>query len=92
MPQRVKERQAWAAGEPTPDGWEAVTPCRSLNRAIANSFVTEVEEMYGSADDTACDLQTKLVEAKLEMVRAAGLFHCGVGIHHFCWLDTCDCL
>ena len=31
---------------------------------------------------------TKLVEAKLEMVRAAGLFHCGAAVGRVRWLDT----
>ena len=61
-----------------------------MKRSVANSFVTDVEEVCGSADDTASDAQTKLVEAKLEVVRAAGLFHCGAHVRHFCWLDTRD--
>jgi hypothetical protein len=45
-----------------------------LNRCIANKFVTEVEEARGPTADAACNAKNKLVEAKLEMVRAAGLF------------------
>ena len=59
-------------------------------RCVANSFFAEVEEVCGSADDTACGAKTDLVEAKLEMVRATGLFHCVAGIRHFCCLDTCN--
>jgi len=43
-------------------------------QSIANDFVTEVEEACESTARTACNTKTKLVEAKLEMVRAGGLF------------------
>jgi hypothetical protein len=45
-----------------------------LKRYVANNFVTEVAEARGSTARTACNTKTKLVEAKLEMVRADGLF------------------
>ena len=57
------------------DGCEAVVPCRLLTRYIAKRLVAEVEEARGSTADTASNAKTKLVEAKLEMVRASGLFH-----------------
>src|SRR5947208_13750826 len=48
-----------------------------LNRCIANKFITEVEEARGPTADAVCNPKTKLVEAKLEMVSASGLFqHC----------------
>ena len=43
-----------------------------LQRYVANNFITEVEEARGSTTNAACDTKAKLVEAKLEMVRAAG--------------------
>ena len=42
-----------------------------LQRYVANNFITEVEEARGSTTNAACDTKAKLVEAKLEMVRAA---------------------
>jgi Cytochrome oxidase complex assembly protein 1 len=54
--------------------------------------VTEVEEGCGSAADAACNTKTKLVEAKLEMVRAAELFHCGASVSSVHWINTRDCL
>ena len=61
-----------------------------LNQCIANNFVTEVEEARGSTADAACDTKAKLVEAKLEMVRAAGLFHCGAAVSGVRWINTRD--
>ena len=63
-----------------------------LNRCIANNFVTGVEEADGPTIDAACNTKTKLVEAKLEMVRAAGLFHCGAAVSGVRWIDSRDCL
>ena len=51
-----------------------------MNRCVTNNFVTEVEEAWEPTVDAACNTRTKLVEAKLEMVRAAGLFHCGSAV------------
>ena len=61
-----------------------------MNRRVANNFVTEVEEACGSTVDAACNTKTKLVEAKLEMVRAAGLFHCGPAVSGVLWINTGD--
>src|SRR5262245_33023093 len=61
-----------------------------FNRCIANSFVAEVEEARGSTADTACKAKTKLVEAKLEMVRPAGLFHYGFGVSRVHWINPSD--
>lgn len=61
-----------------------------LNRCIANKFITEVEEARGPAADAVCNAKTKLVEAKLEMVRAAWLFHCRAAISRVRWINTRD--
>ena len=59
-------------------------------RYVANNFVSEVEESRGSTANAACDTETKLVEAKLEMVRAAGLFQCSGAVSHIRWVNTRD--
>jgi hypothetical protein len=61
-----------------------------LNRRVANNFVTEVEEACGPTVDAACHTKTKLVEAKLEMVRAAGLLHCGSAVSGVRWSNSRD--
>ena len=61
-----------------------------LQRYVANNFITEVEEARGSTTNAACDTKAKLVEAKLEMVRAAGLFHCGAAVSGVRWINTRD--
>jgi hypothetical protein len=48
--------------------------CFGNNRGVANDFVTEVEEACESTARAVCNTKTKLVEAKLEMVRTGGLF------------------
>ena len=72
------------------DGYEAVVPCGCLKRYVANNFVTEVEEARGSTAGAACNTKAKLVEAKLEMVRAAGLFHCGAAVSGIRRINTRD--
>lgn len=59
-------------------------------RSIAKTFVAEVEEARGSTGDAACNAKTKLVEAKLEMVRATGLFHCGSAVSRVHRINTGD--
>ena len=49
-----------------------------------------MEEARGSTANAACYSKTKLAEAKLEMVRAAGLFHYGAAVSRVRWIDTCD--
>jgi hypothetical protein len=61
-----------------------------LNRCIANNFVTEVEEGRGSTADAGCNTEAKLVEAKLEMVRAGGLFHGGAAVSGVRWINPRD--
>ena len=62
----------------------------ALNRCIANNFVTEVEEVGGPTVDATSNTEAKLVEAKLEMVRAAGLFHGGAAVSGVRWINTRD--
>jgi hypothetical protein len=57
-----------------------------LRRYVANNFVTEVEKAHGSTANAACNTKIKLVEAKLEMVRAAGLFHSGAAVSRVRWI------
>jgi hypothetical protein len=61
-----------------------------LNRCIANNFITEVEEVRGPTAGATCNTTAKLVEAKLEMVRAAGLFQRGAAISRVHWVNTRD--
>jgi hypothetical protein len=61
-----------------------------VERCVANNFVTEVEEARGSTARAACNTKTKLVEAKLEMVRADGLFHCDAAVSGVRWINTPD--
>ncbi len=63
----------------------------AAKRSVAKSFAFEVEKLYG-AESAATFLngKTKLVEAKLEMVRASWLLqHRGV-VRSFCWLSRLD--
>jgi len=61
-----------------------------LKRYVANNFVTEVEEARGSTTNADCNIKTKLVEAKLEMVRPAGLFHYGAAVSGVRWINSRD--
>src|SRR4029077_4076791 len=63
---------------------------KRLKRYVANNFVAEVEEARGSTTNAACNIKTKLVEAKLEMVRAAGLFHYGAAVSGVRWINPRD--
>jgi hypothetical protein len=68
---------------------ETVKP-GTLEQCVANNFITEVEKAGEPIADAACNLKTKLVEAKLEMVRAAGLFECGVLVSRVRWINSRD--
>lgn len=74
------------------DSYEAVVPCGCLKRYFANNFVAEVEEVRGPTADAGCDIKTKLVDAKLEMVCAAWLFHCGAAVCCVRWINNRDLL
>ena len=59
-------------------------------RYVVNNFVVEVEDACGATADAARNTKTKLVEAKLEMVCAAGLFHCSAAVRRIRWFNTLD--
>jgi hypothetical protein len=62
-----------------------------VERSVAKSFEFEVEKLRGA--DTAANFlngKAKLVETKLEMVRAAWLLLHRGGIRRFCWLSCLD--
>ena len=61
-----------------------------VERCVANNFVIEVEKAGGSTARAACSSKIKLVEGKLEMVRAAGLFYCGAAISGVRWINSRD--
>jgi len=69
------------------DGWEAVVP---LKRYVANNFVIEVDVARGSTARTVCNTKAKLVEQKLEMVRADGLLDCGTAVSGVRRINTGD--
>src|SRR5262249_13001052 len=50
---------------------------RTLQDGVAKTVGFGVEQLRGSYPADSSNTKTKLVEAKLEMVCAAGLFHCG---------------
>jgi len=63
----------------------------AAKRSVAKSFASEVEKLRG-AESAANFLngKAKLVETKLEMVRATWLLqHCGI-IRRFRWLGDVD--
>jgi len=59
-----------------------------LKRAVANRFVTEVEENHESTVYAACNANSQLVDAKLEMVRAHRLLYCSAAVGRIRWLNT----
>jgi hypothetical protein len=64
---------------------------RKLQGMIAKSFATEVERRRGAKSAaSSSSAKTQLVEAKLELVRAAWLLeHVGI-VRRFCCLDRVD--
>ena len=80
-PARVRSPEGCCDGDSGPE---------RLNRCIANNFIVEVEEADGPTAHAACNPKTKLVEAKLEMVRATWLFHDGAAVSRIRWIDTPD--
>ena len=63
----------------------------AAKRSVAKNFAFEVEKLCG-AESTAnfVNGKTKLVETKLEMVRAARLLHHRGVVRRFCWLSRLD--
>jgi len=57
-------------------------PC---SKSVAKQFITKVEVIRGPVRDAALQFTNQLVEPKLEMVRAGGLFH---GSARFFGADT----
>lgn len=57
---------------------------------FANCFLPEVEEARGSAAHATGKANAKLVDTKLEMVRAGWLFHPHVALPRVRWIDTPD--
>jgi hypothetical protein len=57
---------------------------------IAKTFDAEVERPRGAKSGSSFIAKTQLVEAKLEMVRADGLFQFVVIVHRFCLLNRVD--
>ena len=80
---------AYADSEP-PAQSSIIAQRRSLNRDVANTFVTEVEGARGSASHALCSAETKLVAPKLEMVRAGGLFYSGAAVLGIRWINRFD--
>ena len=60
----------------------------SFITGVAEGVRFRVEELRGSHPANSCNIQTKLVEAKLEMVCAAGVFHSGAAVPGVCWFIT----
>jgi hypothetical protein len=64
----------------------------SLKRSIAKGFAAEVERPRGPKSGGSSSTKTKLVEAKLGMVRAAWLLqHVGI-VRRLFWLDRANCV
>ena len=63
----------------------------AAKRSVAKNFASEVEKLRG-ADSAANFLngKTKLVETKLEMVRAGWLLQYGSVVRRFCWFSSLD--
>jgi hypothetical protein len=60
---------------------------RSSERSVAKGFTIEVEKFRGAESTAASFKKTRLVVAKLEMVRAAWLPHLDAIVCRFCWLS-----
>src|SRR5262249_41376465 len=61
-----------------------------VERYVAKNFVTEVEEPRGSTVRATYSTKAKLVETKLEMVRAAWLFHYHAAFSGVCRINSPD--
>lgn len=49
--------------------------------------MTEVEENHESTANAACNANSQLVDAKLEMARAHRLLYCGAAVGRVRWLN-----
>jgi hypothetical protein len=61
-----------------------------LKDSVANGVGFRVEQRRGSHPANSSYRKTELVAAKLEMVRAAGLFHCSAAVSRIRWINTRD--
>jgi hypothetical protein len=59
---------------------------------IAKSFAAEVERPRDAKSGASSNAKTQLVDAKLEMVRAAWLLQHAAIVRRFCCLDPPNCL
>jgi hypothetical protein len=57
---------------------------------IAERLAAEVERRRGAKSGGSSSAKTQLVEAKLEVVRAAWLLQHFDIVRRFCWLDRLD--
>ena len=58
---------------------------------VAKDFVCDIQRPRGAAiRNRPSDAKTKLVDAKLEMVRAGWLLQHVVIVRRLCWLDRVD--
>ena len=63
----------------------------SAKRLVAKDLAFNVESLRGSDTGTGSSIaKTKLVDAKLEMVRSGWLFQYCAVIRRFCWLSCLD--
>jgi hypothetical protein len=63
---------------------------RKVQGMIAKSFAAEVERLRGAKSGGSSNAKTQLVEAKLEVVRAAWLLQHVDIVRRFCWLGRLD--
>jgi hypothetical protein len=61
-----------------------------LQDSVAEGVRFRVEQLRGSHPANSSNIQAKLVEAKLEMVRAAGLFDRSAAVSRVRWINTRD--
>ena len=60
-------------------------------RLVAKDFGFDLQTVHGADTATSFpDAKTKVVEAKLEMVRAARLLQYRSVVRRFCWLSRLD--
>jgi len=55
---------------------------------VAEGVRFRVQQLRGSHSANSSNIQTKLVEAKLELVCAAVVFHSGAAVPNVCWFST----
>ena len=73
-----------------PDDRRNCQALHRLQRYVANNLVSELEDAHGSTPNAAANRETKLVEAKLEMVRAVRLLDYSAAVSRVRWINTRD--